>query len=349
MAYILGIETSCDETAAAVYDTNTKRILSSQLHSQVELHEIYGGVVPEVASRSHIEKIHEIVTAALDEANLAIEDINAVAVTSTPGLAGSLLVGFSFAKALAYACKIPLIRVNHLQGHIFSAYLTADGYYEQVLPYPHVCLSASGGHTALYIVENAGIYHPLGNTLDDAVGEAFDKIAKLLELGYPGGPLIEKRAEKAGYKDYFSYSRTKKKKGCYDFSFSGLKTAIFYDMVRRGYAHPTTQALTSSCTDEVKDMIASSMLVCVGDILSRMLEQVLADIGSLKGFSFVGGVACNRYLRKRLQEVCDKRKIPFTISQQRFCTDNAAMIALVGAHKYLEKLFAPLDSDIFAD
>ena len=198
MAHItLGIETSCDETAAAVYHS-TKGLLSNERYSSIALHQQYGGVVPEIASRAQLEKINYIVQRALDNAGVLLEDIDTIAITHKPGLPGSLLVGLCFGKAVAYAANKKLIGVNHLEGHIFSSFL------EHNVPFPHMCLSVSGGHTGLYIVNGFGDYKLIAYSLDDAAGEAFDKIAKLMNLGYPGGPIIEKMAQEEGFKDYFS-------------------------------------------------------------------------------------------------------------------------------------------------
>ena len=343
---ILGIETSCDETAAAVYDTTTKRIVSHHLFSQIDLHKIYGGVVPEIASRSHLEKIKPIVAHALQEAGIDSSQLSAVAVTNKPGLAGALLVGFSFAKALAWAHKIPLLAVNHLDGHIFSSHLQDDGAFKP-LAYPHLTLSVSGGHTALYRVAEFGQREEIGHTLDDAAGEAFDKIAKLIGLGYPGGPIIEKLATENNFADFFSYPRNKTKPGRYTFSFSGLKTAILYDLAKRGHVDLNSSRPTATLTSQVQKDVASSLLVCVGDIFEKMVVRVFKDHPELKGFAFVGGVACNQYLRDRLTKACEKRGKFFAASPKRFSTDNGAMIALAGSALLERGEIAPASIDIF--
>src|SRR5271156_2111294 len=249
----LGIETSCDETAAAVYHSE-RGILSNKLFSQIDLHRIYGGVVPEVASRSHLEKINLIVQEALDAAGVTLDDINVIAVTSNPGLAGSLLVGLCFAKGIAYAQDKKLIGINHLEGHAFSAFLEHD------IPFPHLCLTASGGHTALYLVQDFGDYQVIGQTLDDAAGEAFDKVAKLINLPYPGGPVIEKLAREMEFKDFFHYPRNKDIG--LDFSFSGLKTAVLYDLVKRNAYSMEAKKFTQPDNEQLKKEVASSLLVC---------------------------------------------------------------------------------------
>src|SRR5579859_6716094 len=229
----LGIETSCDETAAAVYDAD-KGILSSVLYSQIKLQHTFGGVVPEIASRAHFEKIQEIITHALATANVTLKDIDVVAITNKPGLPGSLLIGLCFGKALAFALNKKFIGINHLEGHAFSAFLNNKN-----IPFPHVCLTASGGHTSLYLIHNFGEYEILAQTKDDAAGEAFDKIAKWMNLPYPGGPEIERLAATVNFQDFFHYPRGRS--DVLDFSFSGLKTAVFYDLVKKGYSDLETK------------------------------------------------------------------------------------------------------------
>lgn len=347
MALILGIETSCDETAAAVFDTDAQKIIANHLFSQISLHQEYGGVVPEIASRSHLQKIAPIVSQTVAAAGCTLDDISAIAVTSKPGLAGSLLVGFSFAKALAWSQKIPLVPVNHLEGHVFSSQLLPDNTVRKSIPYPYLCLSASGGHSALYIVTALGEYTKIGDTLDDAAGEAFDKIGKLIGLGYPGGPIIEKRAQEAEFKDFFAYPRTKHKPGRYAFSFSGLKTAVLYDLAKRGHVDLSTGKRTDTLTPEVQTQVSSSLLVCIGDIFAKMVKRILNDHPELRGVSFVGGVACNKYLRARLQKVCDAHGAELIIAPPQFCTDNGAMIAFVGGYRAARGQVAALDADIF--
>ncbi len=335
---ILGIESSCDETAAAVYTTD-QGLLSSVLHSQTALHMPYGGVVPEVASRSHIEKITPIVTEALSTANKKLEDIDVFAVTTKPGLAGSLLVGLCFAKAVAYTQQKPIVAVNHLEGHIASAHL------ENNIPFPYLCITASGGHTALYLVKNFGDFELIGQTVDDAAGEAFDKIASLIGLEYPGGPLIEKLAQKHNFEDVFHYPRMRKKG--LDFSFSGLKTAVLYDLVKRGAYDLATKKILKPHDMLLKEQVASSLLVCVADIFEDRLAQALELYPQVTALSFVGGVACNNYLKERLALFAHKRKKLFFSPSKKYCTDNAAMIAFVGHYKAQKGLFAPLTLEIF--
>jgi len=333
---ILGIESSCDETAAAVYCEN-QGMLSNVLYSQVELHKHYGGVVPEIASRSHIEKIPHIIAEALEGVRITLQDIDAIAVTNGPGLPGSLLVGLCFAKSLAYALNKPLIGVNHIEGHIFSACIEHD------IPFPFICLTASGGHTALFHVTDYGAYTCIGTTADDAAGEAFDKVAKSLNLGYPGGPLIEQLAHEGNYRDYRHYPRLRRRDT--NFSFSGIKTAVLYDMIKREEYDKEKKLFTSPHTRAPIE-IASSLLVAMGDILADRITTALQHYPA-KALTFVGGVACNKYLRARLKSVADSHDIIYAHPSAQYCTDNGAMIAFVGNYKALQGKYDPLTLDIF--
>jgi N6-L-threonylcarbamoyladenine synthase len=332
---ILGIESSCDETAAAVLRDG--KVLANPLFSQVDLHKRYGGVVPEIASRSHIEKISFVVEEALNTAHILLDDIDAIAVTNRPGLPGSLLVGLCFAKSLAYARNKPLIGVNHIEGHIFSACI------ENTIPFPFICLTASGGHTALFYVTDYGKYTCIGTTADDAAGEAFDKIAKLLNLGYPGGPQIEKLAHEGSYRDYRRYPRLRRPDT--HFSFSGIKTAVLYDMIKRGEYDHENKILRANDTATAIE-IASSLLVAVGDIFVDRVTLALQRYPAA-ALTFVGGVACNKYLRTKMQEVAQYHGLIYAHPAPHLCTDNAAMIAFVGNYKALRGEYDPLTLDIF--
>lgn len=332
----LGIETSCDETGAALYHSQ-QGIITNALFSQTELHKQFGGVVPELASRSQLEKIMPIITHALQQAQMSLKDIDVVAVTHKPGLPGSLLVGVCVAKALAWISGAKLIGVNHLEGHAFSAYL------EHSIPFEHLCLTASGGHTSMYIVRDFGHYETIGTTQDDAAGEAFDKIAKLLGLAYPGGPIIERLARDVGFQDFFCYPRHNPH--TMDFSFSGLKTAVLYDLVKRGAYDMNTKTLLNT-SQELKAHVASSLLVCMADIFSQKLQLAFCKYPQVKAVSFVGGVACNKYIRERLSAVCQMYGRTLYVPRPAYCTDNAAMIAFVGNYKAEQGLYADLTLDI---
>lgn len=334
---ILGIETSCDETAAAVYSTS-KGMLSNHLFSQIALHIPFGGVMPEVASRSHLEKINLIVKQALDSAQCTLDDIDVVAVTNKPGLAGSLLIGTCFAKSIAWAKNKKIVGVNHLEGHAFSAQI------ENNIPFPYLCITASGGHTSLYLIHDFGIYDLLGETMDDAAGEAFDKIAKLMNLAYPGGPIIEKYAAQVEFKDFFSYPRTTNQS--LDFSFSGLKTAVLYDLVKKNAYDLKTKKFTQDANLLLQQEVSSSLLVCIADIFEQKINRAIKQYPQVKAVAFVGGVACNKYIKKRLEYFCQKANRPFFAPSPQYCTDNAGMIAFVGHYKANKGEYSDFDLDI---
>jgi N6-L-threonylcarbamoyladenine synthase len=333
----LGIETSCDETAAAVF-SSTEGMLSGVLFSQIELHKQFGGVMPEVASRSHLEKIGVIVQQALDTAGITLDDIDTVAVTTKPGLPGSLLVGLCFAKAIAWAKNKHLIGINHLEGHAFSASI------EHAVPFPHLCITASGGHTSLYLIHDYGNYTVLGQTVDDAAGEAFDKIAKLMKLPYPGGPVIEKLATEAGCVDYFHYPRHKQK--TLDFSFSGLKTAVLYDLVKKGAYDMSTKTFLKDNDTALKQQVSSSLLVCIADIFEQKLERAHQEHPHIRAVTFVGGVACNKFIKKQLAAWAAKNNLLFFTPSPKYCTDNAGMIAFVGNYKAEKGEYSDFSLDI---
>jgi N6-L-threonylcarbamoyladenine synthase len=335
---ILGIETSCDETAAAIYSSAGLR--SNSLFSQIYIHQRYGGVIPELAARSHIEKINIIVEQALSQAACSISELDVVGVTNRPGLPGSLLIGLSFAKGLAWAAGKKIIGINHLEGHIFSSFL------EHKIPFPHLCLTASGGHTALYLVHDFGVFDLVAQTRDDAAGEAFDKIAKLIELPYPGGPVIEKLAQQMDFTDFYQYPRGQQ--NMLDFSFSGLKTAVLYDLVSRNLYNLQEKKFTKQIDNQIKGEVASSLLVCIKDIFINKLSLALNQHPEVKAITFVGGVACNQYLKAQLNAFCNARNIAFYTTSPKFCTDNAAMIAFVANYKAQQGKFADFSLDIFS-
>ncbi|MFB0519880.1 MAG: tRNA (adenosine(37)-N6)-threonylcarbamoyltransferase complex transferase subunit TsaD [Desulfatiglandales bacterium] len=318
--YILGIDTSCDDTCTAIVEDG-KRLLSNIVNSQVIVHHRYGGVVPELASREHIRNIVPVVRESLRKAHLNNRDIDAIAVTMGPGLVGALLVGIYFAKAFSYANNIPLIGINHLEGHILSIFLE-----KRSPPFPFVALTVSGGHTNIYHVRDFGDYTVLGQTLDDAAGEAFDKIAKLLYLGYPGGPEIEKLAA-TGRPEAIEFPRAYLSKDSLDFSFSGLKTAVA--LYFRKWRNQKTREHKIKIAD-----IAASFQAAVVDIL---IDKVIAatDQVGVKSVVLAGGVARNNYLRCKLQKAMSKKGIDLYTPRLEFCTDNGAMIAVAGYHRII--------------
>jgi len=322
---ILGIESSCDETAASVIE-NGRTVLSNVISSQIDLHTLYGGVVPEIASRKHIERINQVIEEALTEAKLTLEDIDAIAVTYGPGLVGALLVGVAEAKALAYAANKPLVGVHHIEGHICANYIE-----NKDLEPPFMCLVVSGGHTHLVNVLDYGKYEILGRTRDDAAGEAFDKVARAIGLGYPGGPKVEKKA-KEGDPHAISFPRAKVSDGPYDFSFSGLKSAVLnYINGCQMKNEPVNEA-----------DIAASFQQAVSDVLVSHGINAAKEHG-VKKFAIAGGVASNQTLRKALEEACEKEGIEFYHPSPIFCTDNAAMIGVAGYYEYLAGTRSGLD------
>lgn len=326
---ILGIESSCDETAAAVV-VDGRRILSSVVASQVAVHHPYGGVVPELASRKHIEAITPVVEQALAEARLHLDQVDGVAVTQGPGLVGSLLVGFCFAKALAFARGLPWVGVDHLAGHLHSVLLA-----KQPPQFPFVALLASGGHTAVYYLEGIGHYTMLGQTRDDAAGEAYDKVAKMLGLGYPGGAVIDRLAEQ-GDAQAISFTRPYLDKTQFDFSFSGLKTAVS----RHIRKYP--QAVAERQAD-----IAAGFQEAVVDVLVHKLLYA-ATVRQCQRVALVGGVAANRRLRQRLTADAAQKNIQVHIAPMALCGDNAAMVAALGYYQLTAGQRTPLDADVYS-
>lgn len=289
-----------------------------------------GGVIPEVASRSHLEKIRGIVDNALKTADTSLDEIDIIAVTNKPGLPGSLLIGISFAKAIAWSKKKQLVGINHLEGHIYSACI------EHKIPFPFICLTASGGHTAIYLVESYNIFHLIGQTLDDAAGEAFDKISKLINFGYPGGPIIEKMAAELNFQDFMHYPRSMPHS--LDFSFSGLKTAVLYDLIKRNAYDPKTKKFIHDSDIYLKQQVSSSLLVCITDIFKQKLLLAFKSYKDIKAVAFVGGVACNKYINKQLKELCTQHSKLFFSPSPQYCTDNGAMIAFIGYHRALQNM-----------
>ncbi len=311
---ILGIETSCDETSASVVINGN--VISNEVYSQT-IHNQYGGVVPEIASREHEAILSNVVSSALDSANLKVNNLDCIAVTKGPGLMGALLVGVNFAKGLALSLNIPLLGVNHMEGHLFANFIN-----NQILKYPFLCLLISGGHTQIWVVNSFGKYELLGTTLDDAAGEAFDKGARILGLNYPGGPEIEK-CSKLGDKNKFHFTIPKIKSSELDFSFSGLKTALLY----------TWQKIEKNKLKEsINDLAASYQNAIINTLINR-LEKAVQKTG-ISTITISGGVAANKNLREITKNWEQKNKLSVYYPPMEYCTDNAAMIALTGYHRY---------------
>ena len=312
---VLGIETSCDETAAAVLEDGT-RLLSSIIHSQNEIHSRFGGIVPELAGRSHIERIHHVVASSLDEAEVKLSDIDLIAVTMGPGLMGSLLVGLNTAKAMAYASQKPLLGINHLEGHLLAIFL------QEKVEFPYLALIVSGGHTDLCRVDGFGNYTVLGRTRDDAAGESFDKVAKMLGMGYPGGPLIEKKARSGNPKAH-QFPRALLDRNSLDFSFSGLKTSVRNVIQNQNdkQAPLSIDDIAAGFQEAVVDVLVTKALrACERESLSRVVVT--------------GGVAANGHLRARMTSAAAQKGLSSYYPEPGFCTDNAAMIACAGFYRH---------------
>jgi len=322
---ILGIETSCDETSAAVVE-NGRSVLSNVIYSQIDEHKKYGGVVPEIASRRHIVKIDDVVSAALDEAGCALSDISAVAVTHGPGLVGALLVGLNFAKAMAYAAGLPLVGVHHIAGHIASCYLENTNWQP-----PFVALIVSGGHTQLIHVKDYDDFHVIGKSLDDAAGEAYDKVARCLDLPYPGGVQIDRLAQ-TGDANAIDFPRVWLGVGSFDFSFSGLKSAVLNHL----------NSAKMAGREMVHADIAASFQQAVVDVLVKKSVMACQHLDCNK-LVVAGGVAANSHLRRGLDEACVANGIGLNIPNTVYCTDNAAMIASAGYFEYEAGRFAGLE------
>lgn len=314
---ILAVESSCDETAAAVV-VDGRDVRSNVISSQIALHTVYGGVVPEIASRKHIEKINQVITQALFDAGMTLGEMDAIAVTYGPGLVGALLVGVAQAKAIAYAAKLPLIGVHHIEGHISANYIEN----KQLEP-PFLCLVVSGGHTHLVKVQDYGGYEILGRTRDDAAGEAFDKVARAIGLGYPGGPKIE-RAARAGNAQSISFPKPRIADAPYDFSFSGLKSAVLNYL----------NGARMKGEEIVQADVAASFQQAVIEVLVQNAMRAVEEYG-MDRFAIAGGVASNQTLRGAMEEACRKRGVSFYHPSPVLCTDNAAMIGAAAYYEYL--------------
>jgi len=322
---ILAIETSCDETAAAVV-RNGREVLSNIISSQIELHKLYGGVVPEIASRKHIEKINQVIEEALSTAKVSLEELDAIGVTYGPGLVGALLVGVAEAKAISFAAKKPLVGVHHIEGHVSANYIE-----NKELEPPFLCLIVSGGHTHLVLVKEYGAYEIVGRTRDDAAGEAFDKVARAIGLGYPGGPKIDKLS-KEGNKKAISFPRAQIEGAPYDFSFSGLKSAVLNYI--------------NSCEMKKEEVnradIAASFQEAVIDVLVSK-AMLAAKEFQMKQVAIAGGVASNSSLREAMGKACQENGLSFYHPSPIFCTDNAAMIGAAAYYEYIKGTRSGLD------
>ena len=315
--YILAIESSCDETAAAVVK-NGREVMSNIISSQIALHTLYGGVVPEIASRKHIEKINQVIEEALKEANITLEQIDAIGVTYGPGLVGALLVGVAEAKAMAFAANKPLVGVHHIEGHISANYIEN----KQLEP-PYICLVVSGGHTHLVVINDYGDYEVIGRTRDDAAGEAFDKVARAIGLGYPGGPKIDKLS-KEGNPEAIKFPRAQVEGAPFDFSFSGLKSAVLnhINMCQMKGLEINEADIAASFQSSVVDaLLDRAMLACKEYKMNKL--------------AIAGGVASNSAIRKAFEEKCKKENIEFYHPSPIYCTDNAAMIGVAAYYEYI--------------
>lgn len=313
---ILAIESSCDETAAAVVK-NGREVLSNVISSQIDLHTLYGGVVPEIASRKHIEKMNQVIEQALVDARVKLTDIDAIGVTYGPGLVGALLVGVAEAKAISYAANIPLVGVHHIEGHVSANYIE-----NRDLEPPFLCLIVSGGHTHLVLVKEYGIYEIIGRTHDDAAGEAYDKVARAIGLGYPGGPKIDKLA-KEGNKDAIAFPRAHIEGSPFDFSFSGLKSAVLN--------HINLCNMKKETINEA-DIAASFQEAVVDVLVTRTIAA--AKEYRMDQVAIAGGVASNSALRKAMKEACDKEGLKLFYPSPLYCTDNAAMIGTAAYYDF---------------
>ena len=313
----LGIETSCDETGAAIIDNS--KCLSNVVTSSVHLHSKYGGVIPEIASRYHVEYINEVVRESLDKAQKTLEDIELISVTYGPGLCGALLTGISYAKALGYGLSKPVLGVNHLNAHLYSNFLDREG---QAKPcFPFIGLIISGGHTSIVLCNEVDNFEILGQTQDDAVGEAFDKVAKILGLGYPGGPIIEKKAKEFSGLDSIDFPRSYLSKDSLDFSFSGIKTSVLYYCKEK------------KITDDLVYNVAYSFQEAVFDVIVRKVVLACKQKG-VNTICVGGGVSANKRFHEKLLKICDFLAIKIFIPEFKFCLDNGAMIAALGEILY---------------
>jgi N6-L-threonylcarbamoyladenine synthase len=324
---LLACESSCDETAFSLYNIHTDKIIASSIESQIHIHKKNGGVIPDLAASYHFSTILPLCLHTLEKAQMTIDDVDYFCATKGPGLPGALLIGYTFTKGLAWSKKKPFFGINHLEGHIYSSFLNnAD------IPFPHLCLSVSGGHTALYKVNSLFDYTLLGWTRDDAAGECFDKIAKLLGLPYPGGREIELLAAKnAPIKNERKYPISVLEDG--SISFSGLKTAVLYDLIKTGHYDKEAKQIKPDATAEYKQSVAESTQYAITKMLRAFLKHHLEKETSIRAITLVGGVACNTIIRNAIQELALSRNISFFCPEKKYCCDNADMIAFVASQK----------------
>ena len=329
---ILGIETSCDETSASVVEDGIK-VHSNIVASQQELHSRFGGVVPEIACRSHTDTIITVIDKAVTEANIKINDIDAISVANTPGLIGALLIGLTTAKTLSWLLGIPLITINHLHAHIYASKIVHED-----IDYPAISLVVSGGHTSLFLTQSETRHTQVGGTIDDAAGEAFDKVGKILGLGYPAGPEIDTISQKGNGKAIL-FPRSYLKKNSLDFSFSGVKTAVLYHCL--GQDSKNTGEMPELKDREIADLAASFQEAVVDVLVNKTIFA--ATKFSARSIILGGGVACNSRLRQRLADAAKQRDIPLYYPSKKLCMDNAAMVAGLAYHKYDEEAFSGLE------
>jgi len=329
---ILGIETSCDETSAALVEDGNK-VHSNIVASQQDLHSKFGGVVPEIACRAHTETIITVIDKAVTEANIKMSEIDAISIANTPGLIGALLIGLTAAKTLSWVLKKPLITVNHLHAHIYASKIENEN-----IDYPAISLVVSGGHTSLFLTHDETDYESIGGTIDDAAGEAFDKVGKILGLGYPAGPEIDAIAQ-TGNEKAIQFPRSYLKKGSLDFSFSGIKTAVLYHCM--GQNSKNTSEIPKLTDQEIADVAASFQEAVVDVLVDKTIFA--ANKFSSKSIIIGGGVACNSRLRQKLTDAAKRRNIPLFYPSKKLCMDNAAMVAGLAFHKYGEKEFSNLE------
>ncbi len=329
---ILGIETSCDETSASVVEDGIK-VHSNIVASQQELHTIFGGVVPEIACRAHTDTIITVIDKAVTEANIKINDIDAISVANTPGLIGALLIGLTTAKTLSWILKVPLITINHLHAHIYASKIEHED-----IDYPAISLVVSGGHTSLFLTQSETRHIQVGGTIDDAAGEAFDKVGKILGLDYPAGPEIDTISQK-GNGNAILFPRSYLKKDSLDFSFSGVKTAVLYHCL--GQDSKNTGEMPGLKEREIADLAASFQEAVVDVLVNKTIFAAIKF--SARSIILGGGVACNSRLRQRLADAAKQRGIPLYYPSKKLCMDNAAMVAGLAFHKYGEKEFSGLE------